>query len=194
MIDNILTRKGVAFKTKVTVKGLVSAGIVALAVVLPMLVHLAFGAEGGVKWLPMYLPVLIGGGILGVRWGLGVGIASPLASFAVTSLIGNPMPAAARLPFMIAELAVLAAVSGLFSKKIVKSGLFAFPATILAFVLCRTVFVLLVLVFNSFTPFSPELIFAQIESGILAVVLQSVTVPFAVIGLKLLLGVGKIND
>ncbi len=194
MIDNILTRKGVAFKTKVTVKGLVSAGIVALAVVLPMLVHLAFGAEGGVKWLPMYLPVLIGGCILGVRWGLGVGIASPLASFAVTSLIGNPMPAAARLPFMIAELAVLAAVSGLFSKKIVKSGLFAFPATILAFVLCRTVFVLLVLVFNSFTPFSPELIFAQIESGILAVVLQSVTVPFAVIGLKLLLGVGKIND
>ena len=155
MIDNILTRKGVAFKTKVTVKGLVSAGIVALAVVLPMLVHLAFGAEGGVKWLPMYLPVLIGGCILGVRWGLGVGIASPLASFAVTSLIGNPMPAAARLPFMIAELAVLAAVSGLFSKKIVKSGLFAFPATILAFVLCRTVFVLLVLVFNSFTPFSP---------------------------------------
>ena len=194
MIDNILTRKGVAFKTKVTVKGLVSAGIVALAVVLPMLVHLAFGAEGGVKWLPMYLPVLIGGCILGVRWGLGVGIASPLASFAVTSLIGNPMPAAARLPFMIAELAVLAAVSGLFSKKIVKSGLFAFPATILAFVLCRTVFVLLVLVFNSFTPFSPEPIFAQIESGILAVVLQSVTVPFAVIGLKLLLGVGKIND
>ncbi len=194
MIDNILTRKGVAFKTKVTVKGLVSAGIVALAVVLPMLVHLAFGAEGGVKWLPMYLPVLIGGCILGVRWGLGVGIASPLASFAVTSLIGNPMPAAARLPFMIAELAVLAAVSGLFSKKIVKSGLFAFPATILAFVLCRTVFVLLVLVFNSFTPFSPELIFAQIESGILAVVLRSIIVPFAVIGLKLLLGVGKIND
>ena len=194
MIDTILTRKGVAVKTKVTVKGLVSAGIVALAVVLPMLVHLAFGAEGGVKWLPMYLPVLIGGCILGVRWGLGVGIASPLASFAVTSLIGNPMPASARLPFMIAELAVLAAVSGLFSKKIVKSGLFAFPATILAFVLCRTVFVLLVLVFNSFTPFSPELIFAQIESGILAVVLQSVTVPFAVIGLKLLLGVGKIND
>ena len=194
MIENVLTKKGVAFKAKVTVKGLISVGIVALAVTLPMLVHLVAGAEGGMKWLPMYLPVLIGGCILGVRWGLAVGVAPPLVSFAITALAGNPMPAAARLPFMIVELAVLASVSGLFANRIAANGWFAFPATIPAFVSGRTVFMLLALVFQSVTPFSPELIFSQIESGMLAVVLQSVAVSFAVMGLKALLYKEKKND
>lgn len=69
----------------------------------------------------------LAGCLLGVRRGLGVGIASPLFSFAVTSLAGNAMPAAARLPFMIAELAMFAVVSGLFSKKIYENGWAGFP-------------------------------------------------------------------
>ena len=103
MIENILARKGISLKIRLTVKSLVSAGIVVLAVVLPQLVHLAAGASGGVTWLPMYLPVLLGGCLLGTWWGLGVGVLSPLVSFAVTSAMGNAMPAAARLPFMTAE-------------------------------------------------------------------------------------------
>lgn len=193
MLENVLVKKGLSVKMKITVKSLVSAGLVALAVILPQLVHLAAGAAGGVTWLPMYLPVLIGGSILGVWWGLGVGVASPLVSFLITLAAGNPMPAAARLPFMMAELAVFGAVSGLFANKIAKNGWMAFPATLLGAVSGRTVFMLLVLIFQSVTPFTPALIWSQIQTGMTALVLQAVIVPFIVMGLKLLLDKDKVE-
>ena len=187
MIENALTRKNLSLKWKITVKSLISVGIIALAVILPQLVHLALGQAGGVEWLPMYLPVLLGGCLLDWAWGLGVGIASPVVSFLLTLAFGDPMPAAARLPFMIAELAVFAAVSGLFSKKIAANGWMAFPAVLLAQVSGRTAFMLLVLIFQSVTPFTPALIWSQIQSGLLGMVLQAVLVPFLVMGLKFLL-------
>ena len=122
MLESVLARRGASLKVKITVKSLVALGVVALAVLLPQLVHLAAGASGGVRLLPMYLPVLLGGCLLGTWWGLGVGLASPLASFALTSAFGEAMPAAARLPFMMAELAVFAVVSGLFSEKIAETA------------------------------------------------------------------------
>lgn len=187
MIENVLTRNGVSFRMKITVKSLISAGIIALAVILPQLVHLFAGAQGGVKWLPMYLPVLIGGCLLGWKWGLGIGMLSPVVSFLITSAFGNPMPALARLPFMVAELAVFAAVSGMFSEKIVKNAWLAFPAVLLAQVAGRCVFILLVLIFQSVTPFTPAVIWSQIQTGLLAMVLQAVIVPFIVMGLRSIL-------
>ena len=193
MIESVLTRKNFSLKLKITVKGLISVGIVALAVILPQLVHLVSGQAGGVQWLPMYLPVLLGGCLLGWAWGLGIGVASPIVSFLITLAFGNPMPVAARLPFMIAELAVFAAVSGLFSKKISQNAWLAFPAVLLAQVAGRTAFMLLVLIFQSVTPFTPALIWSQIQTGLLGMVLQAVIVPFTVMGLKLLLD-RKSND
>ncbi len=76
------------------------------------------------------------------------------------------MPADARLPFMVVELAVFAAISGLFSKKISQNGWMAFPAVLLAQVAGRTVFMLLVLIFQSVTPFTPAVIWSQIQSGL----------------------------
>lgn len=187
MIENVLTRKGVSFRMKVTVKGLISAGIIALAVVLPQLVHLIAGAQGGVQWLPMYLPVLLGGCLLGGSWGLGIGVLSPTVSFLITSALGNPMPAAARLPFMMIELAVFAGVCGLFSEKIVKNAWMAFPAVLLAQVAGRGVFMLSVVIFQSVTPFTPAVIWGQIQTGLLGMVLQAVIVPFIVMGLRRLL-------
>ncbi|MDE7296421.1 MAG: hypothetical protein K2N84_04070 [Clostridia bacterium] len=187
MIENVLTRKGFSLKLKITVKSLISVGIVALAVILPQLVHLVAGQAGGVEWLPMYLPVLLGGCLLGSVWGLGVGVASPIVSFLITLAFGNAMPALARLPFMVAELAVFGAVTGLFAKKIAGNGWLAFPAVLLAQVAGRTTFMMLVLIFQSVTPFTPALIWSQIQTGLLALVLQAVLVPFLVMGLKLLL-------
>lgn len=184
MLENVLVRKNASVKVKITVKTLISVALIALAVLLPQLVHLVAGAEGGMKWLPMYLPVLIGGCVLGTYWGLGIGILSPVVSFLITYAMGSPMPAAARLPFMIVELAVFASISGLFSKKIAENGWMAFPAVLLASVVGRIVFMLLVLIFQSVTPFTPELIWSQIQSGLLALLLQAVLVPFIVMGLK----------
>lgn len=61
MLENVLESKGYSLKIKLTVKGALSVMLVALAVGLPQLVHLAAGQAGGVAWLPMYLPVLLGG-------------------------------------------------------------------------------------------------------------------------------------
>lgn len=193
MLENILVKRNCSLKVKLTVKSLVSAGLVALAVILPQLVHLALGAPGGVQWLPMYLPVLLGGCLLGVYWGLGIGIASPVVSFLITLAFGNPMPMATRLPFMMAELAVFAAVSGLFTKKISENAWLAFPAVLLAQVAGRAVFMLLVVIFQGVTPFTPALIWSQIQTGLLGLLLQAVIVPFIVMGLKKLLDRDK-ND
>ncbi len=187
MLENVLTKHNCTGRVKLTVKGLVSLGLVVLAVLLPQLVHLALGQAGGVRWLPMYLPVLLAGCILGTRWGLAVGVLSPLVSFAITSIWGDPMPALARLPFMMAELAVFAAVSGLFTKKIASNGWMAFPAVLLGQVGGRAVFLLLIVLFQSLTPFTPAVIWGQIETGLVGLVLQAVLVPFLVMGLRALI-------
>lgn len=194
MLENVLVRKNISLKMRITIKSFVSVGIVALAVVLPQLVHLIAGQPGGVQWLPMYLPVLLGGCLLGWAWGLGIGVASPIVSFLITSVFGNSMPALARLPFMVAELAVFAAVAGLFSKKIAENGWMAFPAVLLAQLSGRAVFMLSVIVFQSVTPFTPSVIWSQIQTGLLGMVLQAVIVPFIVMRLRQLLNKDNQND
>ncbi len=187
MFENALTMRNVSYGTKITYKTLVSAGLVALAVILPQLVHLALGQPGGVKWLPMYLPVLIGGCLLGAKWGLAVGALSPLVSFLITSAMGSPMPMAARLPFMIAELAVFALVSGLFTKKIADNGLWAFPAVILAQVTGRAVFLGLIAATQSMTDFTVPMIWSQIQTGVVGLLAQAIIVPVIIIGLRKLM-------
>ena len=187
MSESVLAKHNAKLGTKITVKSLISVGVVALAVLLPQLVHLIAGASGGVQWLPMYLPVLLGGCLLGWKWGLGVGVLSPLVSFAITSLTGNAMPAASRLPYMMAELAVFAAVSGLFSKKIAENGWMAFPAVLLAQVSGRAVFLALAAVFQGVSALSAAAVWAQIQTGLLGMVLQAVLVPIIAMGLRALL-------
>lgn len=187
MLENVLTKNNAASKTKITCKTLVSIGLIALAVVLPQLVHLALGQPGGVQLLPMYLPVLIGGCLLGWRWAMFVGVLSPLASFALTSLMSNPMPVLARLPFMMAELAVFAVVSGLFSNKIYKNGLWAFPAVLAAQLAGRAVFLGLAFIFQSVAPLTAEMIWSQILAGWLGLAIQLIAVPLIVIGIRAVL-------
>ena len=194
MIDNVLVMKNVAAGKSIAVKTAISLGLIALAVLLPQLVHLALGQPGGVKWLPMYLPILIGGCLLGTRWALAVGILSPIVSFLLTSLGGNAMPAAPRLPFMILELAVFAAVSGLFTKKIVKNGLWAFPAVICAQIAGRLVFLAAIALTQSFTTFTTGMIWGQIVTGISGLVVQAILAPVIMIGLRALLIADKENE
>ncbi len=187
MIEQVLARRGATLRVKVTVKSLISLGIIVLAVALPQLVHLALGAEGGAQWLPMYLPILLGGCLLGWKWGLGVGIVSPLISFAITSMFGSPMPALARLPYMVAELAVFGAISGLFSRSIARNGWMAFPAVLLAQVAGRLTFLAIAAIFQGVSPITAAVAWSQIQTGLLGMILQAVIIPFIVMGLRLLL-------
>ena len=77
---------------KITVGGL----LIALALVLPMAFHLTGVPQPGQVFLPMHIPVLLGG------------LFSPIISSVLTG-----MPAVGRLPFMMIELAVYGLVSGL---------------------------------------------------------------------------------
>ena len=81
---------------------------IALALLLPQLFHLTGAAQAGNIFLPMHIPVLLGGFVLGPVFGLLIGAISPVLSFFMTG-----MPPLERLPFMIAELAVYGLVSGL---------------------------------------------------------------------------------
>lgn len=194
MIDKVLVMKNATIGRTIAVKSIISAGLIALAVLLPQLVHLALGQPGGVKFLPMYLPILIGGCLLGTRWALMVGILSPVVSFLLTSLGGAPMPAAPRLPFMILELAVFAAVSGLFTKKIVSNGLWAFPAVFCAQIAGRLVFLGAIALTQSFTTFTTGMILGQIVTGIPGIIIQLVLAPVIMIGLRALLIADRENE
>lgn len=187
MLDTALTKRSASLRVKITCKTLVSLGLIALAVALPQLVHLALGQPGGVQFLPMYLPVLIGGCLLGARWAVAVGALSPVVSFLLTSLAGNPMPALPRLPFMIAELTVFALVAGLFSKKIAQNGLWAFPAVIAAQIAGRAVFLGAVALFQGVSPFTVPMIWSQILAGLPGLAIQAVLVPLVIIALRAVL-------
>ena len=194
MFKNALTLNNVSYKMKITYKAIVSAGLIALAVILPQIVHIALGQSGGVKWLPMYLPVLIGGCLLGAKWGLCVGILSPLASFIITSAMGDPMPMAAKLPFMMAELSIFAIISGLFTKRIDKNGLMAFPAVISAQIVGRAAFLGLVAVSQFDAPFTAKMIWNQIQEGIYGLIAQTIIVPLIIIALRKLMLKEQDND
>lgn len=186
MIENALRSRQVSFKLGITVKALISAGTVALAVLLPQLAHLALGEQAGMRFLPMYLPVLLGGCLLGWQWGLGIGLLSPLVSYLITSAAGAPMPALARLPFMMAELAVFAVVCGVFSDKIAKNGLMAFPAVLLAQLGGRSVFLLSAAAFSGVSPLNAAMVWSQIQTGFAGLLIQAVLAPVIIIGLKAL--------
>lgn len=187
MLENFLVRKNAKTSVRITVKGATAVAVIALAVILPQIVHLAAGASGGMTWLPMYAPVLLGGAILGRKWGLGVGLLAPLVSFGITSAFGDPMPALTRLPYMMVELAVFAAVSGAFSKLVDKNAWAAFPAVLIAAVSGRAVFMAITAIFASVSPLQPAAVWAQIQSGFIGLILQAVLVPLVIIGIRALL-------
>lgn len=181
MIDSILISRGVENKaSRNKVKFLIALFTVVLAVASPFIAHVAFGAASGVRWLPMYYPVLLAGLLLGPIFGLAVGVTSPLISFILTSIMGSPMPALVRLPFMMVELLVFGAVSGSFSSFVSKRSYLAFPVVLLSELLGRGVFLGLVALFNSLTPLTPSLIWSQILMGWPGLLFALIVVPSVV--------------
>jgi riboflavin transporter FmnP len=83
---------------------------IALGIVIPMVVHLIGGPGLGRVILPMHLPVLIGGALLGPLAGIIIGLLTPILSFLFT---GMP-PLIPVLPIMIGELGVYGLIMGYF--------------------------------------------------------------------------------
>ena len=96
-------------KRKSTTKR-VTAGALMLAfgIALPQLFHLTGIPQAGEIFLPMHIPVILTGFVIGGDYGFIIGVLTPLISHFVTGMPGTP-----RLPFMIGELAIYGLVSGL---------------------------------------------------------------------------------
>jgi len=93
-----------SYVLKLTVGGM----MLALSIIIPYFFHLAGGPTTGRVFLPMHIPVLLGGVILGPIVGAIVGALSPFIGSLITG-----MPPAPIMPFMVMELAVYGGVSGL---------------------------------------------------------------------------------
>lgn len=95
-----------------SVKELVLSGFfIALGLVTPMFFH-ALGA--GSTFLPMHIPVLIAGFVLGLPFSLAVGAITPMLS----SLLTGMPPAFPIMPYMAVELAVYGASASLLHRKL----------------------------------------------------------------------------
>lgn len=184
MLENYLERTNLQSGKKISVKASVTVGLICLAVILPQIAHLAVGPSAGMNAASHVSSRAARRLPSRSKRGLFTGILSPLASFAVTSAFGSAMPAAARLPFMMAELAVFALVSGLFSNKIAKNALFAFPAVIAAEISGRGFFLLSVAALQGVTPLKTAVIWQQIQTGFVGLAVQAVLVPLMVIAIK----------
>lgn len=173
MLENVL--RNCSLKVKLTIKSGISVFLMLVAAFLPLLIHASLGKEGGATWLPMYLPVLLGGCLLGSIYGAAIGIASPIVSFFISqAVMGSAMPIAAKLPFMIIELAVFGIISGFFAKAISNKPVMAFPAVISAQTAGRLVFLLLGIM-------SGQSVFAAIQKGLLGLYIQAAFVPLIII-------------
>lgn len=82
--------------------------LIAFAIMIPQLFHFTGIPKSGQVFLPMHLPVLFSGFVIGPGFGLMVGILSPIFSALLTG-----MPDMARLPFMVLELATYGCMSGI---------------------------------------------------------------------------------
>lgn len=178
MID--LALKKLNMGARITVKATVAVLLVVLAVALPQLTHAIGGAQAGTLYMPMYMPALLAGLVLGWKWGLAVGVLSPVASYGFTTLaFGTAMPNAARLPYMILELGVYGLVSGTFSKRVQNSPLLSFPVVLSAQFAGRAVY----LIYNLIAGRTFASLWAGIASSMLGLWLQAILVPVIAIAL-----------
>ncbi len=187
MIERALSVNNCRTAIKITVKSAVSLVLIALAVGLPLIIHVAVGKQGGVTWLPMYLPILLGGCILGKRWGVAVGAIAPIVSYLITLAIGEPMPAATRLPYMMAELVAAAAVTGYAADKIAIKGAIAFPAIALGLIAGRLTLLVLGAIFAPISQLNAAAALSQIRAGLAGAIAQIIVLPLIIIALRRML-------
>lgn len=156
----------------------------ALSLLLPQVFHLIGMQQAGSIFLPMHLPVFLGGMLLGPIYGLFLGIFSPLMSSILTG-----MPRTEIVIFMMCELATYGMVSGLlfqyfqFNKK--RGGLFS--SLIIAMISGRIVYgtVITVATYLFHIPMgSFEVVLISTLTGLPGIIIQLILVPIIVTSLE----------
>lgn len=166
-----------------TIKIAVGAMLTALSIVLPQVFHLTGIPQVGAVFLPMHIPVLLAGFMLGPVYAPIIGALAPVISHLLTN-----MPAAARLPFMIIELLVYGLASGLFYHVFrLKEKRFGAVITLaLSMLAGRLVYALALVVAAEFFGIEGGFMAAVTAtvSGVYGIVLQFITIPPIVFACK----------
>lgn len=150
--------------------------LLAMGIILPQVFHL-FGWTGPV-FLPMHIPVLLAGILVGPWTGLAVGLFSPIASHLIT---GGGMPPMAPLPmlvFMSFELPVMGLAVGILYRKIKLNIILSLVA---AMVVGRAAVGLVIMAMTGFFSYQlpPAWVFVSgaIVTGLPGIVIQMVLIP-----------------
>lgn len=160
-----------------------AALVCALSVVVPQLFHFIGGKALGNAFLPMHLPVLLGGYLLSPTAALVCGMLSPILSFFVSG-----MPAFPRLVFMVFELGAYGFFTSLFARKCRLPVWLNLPLTWLcgrAVYFLTAVFALHILHLEiQGMSSAAAAVWTAITAGVPGLILQAVTVPILVTALK----------
>lgn len=151
----------------------------AIGVLLPMVFHMIGSNLSGTVFLPMHLPVILAGFLLGPVYGGACAVITPVLSTLLTA-----MPAPAVLPFMTVELIGYAVAAGIFYRK---CRMNVYPALILTQVAGRLVKALCLYIAALFVSQGvPGVlsVWTAFITGIPGIVIQLVLIPLIVILLK----------
>lgn len=154
------------------------AMFLALSLLLPQVFHFIGMQQAGSVFLPMHIPVFLGGMILGPLYGMFLGVLAPLTSCVLTG-----MPSAERVLFMMCELATYGMVSGLmfqhFNFKNKKFGSFL---SLLVSMICGRVVYGLVLMATTYLFHIPlgglQAVVVATTTGLPGILIQMMFVPF----------------
>ncbi len=162
------------------VKKLVYGGVfIALGIIIPQIFHFIGGPALGGVFLPMHFPVLVAGLLCGPLTGIMTGIISPLLSSAITG-----MPPVPRLWFMVVELLVYGAISGVLYVKMKKNILLSLAlAMVMGRLAYGLLFIIVVNLFGIDLPLGLGLS-ASLAKGIPGILLQMMIIPVLVRALE----------
>ena len=158
--------------------------LTALSIILPQIFHLTGIPQVGSVFLPMHIPVLLAGFIIGPVYAPIIGAVASVISHLLTN-----MPVSARLPFMVIELFAYGLSSGLFYHTFkLKSKKFGTIITlVLSMLLGRLAYALALFIASEFLGIECGGAVAAVTatvSGVYGIVLQLVAIPPIVYALK----------
>lgn len=166
-----------------------AALVCALSVIVPQIFHLIGGKPLGNAFLPMHLPVLLGGYLLNPVAAAICGMLSPVLSFLLTG-----MPPIPRLFFMIFELGAYGLFTSLFARKCKLPVFLSLPLAMLlgrAVYFFSVVFALHILHFEiSGMPSAAAALISAVATGVPGILLQLIAVPALLAALRR----GKVID
>jgi len=163
-----------------TKKLVLTAMFIAIGIVLPLAFHTIPNA--GRIFLPMHIPILLCGLVIGFPYGLACGIITPLLSSLLTG-----MPPAVILPSMVCELAVYGTVSSLLMRYVLVKNLFAktYISLIGAMLAGRIIFGLLNAFIISVGDYSMQMwLTTAFITALPGVAIQIVIIPIIVLALQ----------